>query len=347
MKNKQIGVLGFAHGHVHAYADVWHERPELGVRLLAGWDHDTARAAAACERHHIAHADSVDDLLGRPELDAVVVACETSLHADLVCRAAAAGKAVILQKPLALSRADADRIVAAVAKWRIPFTLAWQMRVDPHNLQMKALLASKRFGKVYMVRRRHCLPIQLWPDFDKTWHVDPAYNRDIFADDAAHPADFLLWLLGMPCSVIAELGTLWSAKIPNDNGIAIFRYADGTFAEISCTFAAVAGENTAEIVCEHGTIIANYGDLVSCINPRPPGGIQLKWYHRDDGCWTLSDLPEITDQGVRIRGLAVPLADFLHGRQPPIATAEEGRQALAMILACYESATHGKRIVLN
>ena len=344
---KRVGILGFAHGHVHSYADVWRDRPELGVQTVAGWDADAARATAACGRHQIAQAASAEDLLARPDVDAVVVACETSFHADLACRAAAAGKTVILQKPLALTLADADRIVAAVAKAGVPFTLAWQMRVDPHNLQMKELLAGGRFGRVLMVRRRHCLPVHLWKDFEKTWHVDPRYNRDIFADDAAHPADFLLWLLGMPRSVFAELGTLGNPKIPNDNAIAVFRYADGTFAELSCSFAAAAGENTAEIVCERGTIIGSYGDVVSCMNPRPPGGIQLKWYHRDDGRWTVSDLPDIPDQGVRIRGLAAPLADFLHGRRPPIATAEEGRQALRMILACYESAAQGKRIVFD
>ena len=50
----------------------------------------------------------------------------------------------------------------------MPFTLAWQMRVDPHNLKVKRLLAEGRFGKVYMVRRRHCLNTQQWKDFDKS-----------------------------------------------------------------------------------------------------------------------------------------------------------------------------------
>ena len=83
-----------------------------------------------------------------------------------------------------------------------------------------------------MVRRRHCLPTQQWKDFDKTWHVQPELNRDIFADDAAHPIDFIYWLLGMPVSVVAELGTLLNPAIPNDNAIAVFRYADGRFAEV-------------------------------------------------------------------------------------------------------------------
>ncbi len=346
MEAVRIGILGFAHPHVGAYCTRWRQEPLLGARLVAGWDHDPARAAAACQRHQLAPAASPRELLARDDVDAVVIAAETSAHAELVEQAAAAGKAVALQKPMALTLAEADRMVAAVNRRRVPFTLAWQMRCDPHNLQVKDLLAGGRFGKVFILRRRHCLPTQQWKDFDKSWHVNPKLNRDIFADDAAHALDFIYWLRGMPVSVMAELGTLFNPAVPNDNAIAVFRYADGSFAELSCTFVAVAGENVTEVICEKGSIIGNYGDVPSCNIPWPPGGIQLKWFLAAAGKWEASDLPDIRDQGARIAGLAAPLADFLRGRRPAIATAEEGRDVLRMTLACYESAEQGKRIML-
>ena len=347
MESIQVGILGFAHGHVRNYCGRWRQHPDMGVRVTAGWDHDAARRAQACQDFGIEAATSSQAMLRRPDVDAVVIAAETSLHADLVEQAAAAGKAIVLQKPLALTMAQADRIVAAVGQAGVPFTMAWQMRVDPHNLEMKSLLQSGRFGKVFAVRRRHCLPTQLMQDFDKSWHVQPALNRDIFADDAAHPIDFLYWLLGMPVSVTAEMGSLLNPAVPNDNAIAIFRFADGSFGEASCSFVALAGENTTEILCENGLIVGNYGDLPSCMVPRPPGGIPLKWYLRQSGQWTLSQVPDIKQQGERIDGLAGPLAEFLHRRRPAIATAEEGRTVLKMVLACYESAREGRRVYLT
>ena len=347
MEPVAVGILGVAHGHVPMYCARWRETPALGVRVVAGWDRDPARAAAFAQSHGIDVCASSAALLARPDIRAVVIGAETSLHAELVEAAAAAGKAIVLQKPLALTLEQADRIVRAVERARVPFTLAWQMRVDPHNLRMKELLADGRFGRVYMVRRRHCLSTQLWKDFDRSWHVQPEFNRDIFADDAAHPIDFIYWLLGMPVSVVAELGSLLNPRIPNDNGIAIYRYADGTFAEASCSFAATAGENTAEIVCQNGIIVGNYGDVVSTAVPRPPGGIQLKWILSGDAGWTESGLPDILSQGARISGLAAPLAEFLRGRRPPIATAAEGRDVLRMTLACYDSAAQGKRITFT
>jgi predicted dehydrogenase len=328
------------------YAARWRAQPELGVRLAAAWDHDPARLNAFCTREGAEPADSAVSLLARRDVDAVLVASETAFHADLVEQAAAAGKPVALQKPIALTLAEADRIVRAVAAAKVPFTLAWQMRVDPHNRKIKDLLAGGAFGKVFMVRRRHTLPTQQWKDFDKSWHVNPALNRDIFADDAAHALDFLYWLRGMPASVMAELGTLANPAIPNDNAIAVFRYADGSFAEASCTFAAVAGENVTEVVCERGTIVQNFGDVPSCNTPWPAGGIQLKWFLAGDTAWTVSDLPDIRQHGERIAGLAAPLAEFWQGTRPALATAEEGRDVLRMVLACYASSEQGRRITI-
>jgi predicted dehydrogenase len=309
---------------------------------VAGWDHNPDRASAASAQFGMEAEPSAESLLRRSDIDAVVIGAETSMHADLVEQAASAGKAIVLQKPISLTMEDADRIVEAVKRTGVGFTIAWQMRVDHHNLQVKSLLASGEFGRVFMVRRRHCLGTQFMKDFDKSWHVKPEFNRDIFADDAAHPIDFLYWLLGMPASVFAEMGTLLNPAIPNDNAIAVFRYPDGKFAEVSCSFVAVAGENTLEVTCENGVIIGNYGDAPSN-GVRPPGAPQLKWWLQGSG-WTVSDVPEIMCQGERIAGLAGPLAEFLHGKRPAIATAEEGRDVLGLVLACYDSAEQGKRI---
>jgi len=341
-----VGILGFAHSHVNAYCGQWKLHPELGMAVVAGWDHDKQRLQAAAEQFGLDTAETSDALLADARIEAVVIAAETSEHAELVERAAAAGKAVVLQKPIALTLEQADRIVAAVESSGAPFTMAWQMRVDPQNLKMKELVDREQLGRIFMVRRRHGLSTHLWDGFEDSWHVDAAYNRDIWADDASHAADFLYWLLGMPQTVSAEIGTLLNPKVPNDNGIAVFRYADGIFAELSCSFTCAAGENTTEIIAEKGVVIQNYGDAPSANCPCPAGGVGLKWYLTDAGQWTVADTPEVAGHGERISGLAEPLAQFLQGKRPPIATAAEGRDVLRMILATYESSQTGTRVRL-
>lgn len=343
----QVGVLGFAHGHVSAYCDEWSSHSEYGVSVKAGWDHDAERVQGAAQKHGFSTYSSVDDLLSDQEIQAVVIGAETSLHADLAEQAAAKGKSIILQKPMALSLQEADRIVYAVAKNDVPFTMAWQMRVDPQNIRMKELIQSGELGKVFMVRRRHGLSMGLMPDFENSWHVDSAKNRDIWADDASHPIDFIQWMLGVPQSVTAEIQSLYNPRISMDNGIALFRYAEGPLAEVCCSFTCPASENTTEIICEKGTIVQNYGDATSCNVERPDTAVGLKWYSTEKGRWTYSDINSPANHGYRIRGLAQPLADFLLGRRSPIATAEEGRASLRMLLASYVSVREGRRISLT
>lgn len=338
-----LGILGFAHGHCGIYCTQWREHPELGIEVVAGWDHDGERLARAAREHNIPARENPEQVLEGPEVDAVVIAAETNRHAELVERAAEAGKAIILQKPIALSLEDADRIVAAVDRSGVSFTLAWQMRVDPENLKVKDLIESGALGKLFMLRRRHTLGICLEESNLGLWHFDAEANRDIWADDACHAIDFVLWLLGPPESVTAELSTLLHPAAPNDNGIAIFRYPGGPIAEVCCSFTCMAGENTLELTAENGVVVQNFGDAPSA-PLRPPGTPALKWRFTGDADWRHGEFPVFRHQGERIANLAQPLADFLHGRRPPLATAREGRETLRLVLACYEASERGARV---
>jgi len=342
----KMGILGFAHGHVNSYCAQWRQHPELGVTVVAGWDHDAARLGKAAADYGMAAYANVQELLSS-DVQAVVVSAETSLHAELVEQAAAAGKTIILQKPMALTMPEADRIVAAVQGHGVPFTMAWQMRVDPQNIEVKKLLQSGQLGKIFMVRRRHALGTHLWDNFAGMWHAKPELNRDIWADDASHAIDFIHWLLGVPETVTAEMDTLLDPRVPMDNGIAIYRYPGGPLAEVVCSFVCPAAENTVEVVAEKGAIIQNYGDVPSCNVPRPAGACGQKWYTTEKADWTCSEIPSPANHGARIAGLAAPLAEFVQGQRPPIATVEEGRMTLRMTLATYVSTREGRRVSMD
>ena len=144
------------------------------------------------------------------------------------------------------------------------------------------------------------------------------------------------------CIDLQEVGVLEAVFRGNETKIATFM--DKPLAEVVCSFSNPAGENTTEIVAEKGSVIQNYGDGVSCNVPRAGGPCGLKWFLRQKGEWVFSDIESPTDHGARIHGLARPLSEFLHGRRPPIATAEEGRTSLRMLLACYVSSREGRRV---
>ena len=154
-----ISILSWAHGHVGVYAGKIREFDD--ARLVSCWDDDAARGRANAEKHGIPFRPHLEDVLHDPAVECVIIGSHTNRHADLAVAAAEAGKAVLLQKPMALSLADADRILAAVEKSRIWFSLAFQMRHDPANLAMKRLVEEGAVGRVGIVRRRHCIGLLL------------------------------------------------------------------------------------------------------------------------------------------------------------------------------------------
>src|SRR4051812_146736 len=112
MSKINIGILSFAHGHVGVYCNQMKDWED--VRLVATWDDDEARGRANAEKFGMEYTPHVEDLVGRRDVDAVIVTSETNKHAEHCIAAAEAGKHILLQKPIALTLEDCDRIIAAV-----------------------------------------------------------------------------------------------------------------------------------------------------------------------------------------------------------------------------------------
>jgi predicted dehydrogenase len=336
-----VGVLGFAHGHVMSFGKNWMEHPELGVRITGGWDSDAARCANSCEKLNAVPYTSAQALLAS-DIQAVVVTCETAFHADMVEMAAAAGKDIICYKPMALTMADADRIVDAVKKHGVRFSMGWQMRCDPQNIKMRELIESGRLGAITMFRRRHALATQEMGNFESLWHADPALNRDIFADDSSHPIDMMHWIFGMPETVQCEMSSMINPKVPNDTGIALFKYKSGMIADISCQFTTTAAEIGTEVYGNTGSIQQYFDDGPSTKLPHDVNS-GLKWYFTGDPTWTVSEIKSPVSHGERIYNQGTQLARFLTGGES-VCTAEEGRDSLRLVLACYVSARTGERV---
>ncbi len=343
----RLGVISFAHGHVNAYIDVIAGFDD--ARVIAGWDDDAVRGRAQCEKFGLEFEPDLDRLLARPDLDAVFVTSPTNMHAAHCIAAARAGKGVLLQKPMALSLADCDAIAGAVARHDAPFSLCYQMRADPVNQRIKTLLDEGAVGRVALIKRRHAIGLLLNKDWAKpgNWHIDPLQNKGMFMDDASHAADFLYWLLGRPVSVMAEIGNIVTDVAPDDNGVALYRFARGEIGVLINSSTQLAAESTTEVYGDAGVIVHNYGDAPSSALPRPPGAAALKLYRAGAADWERVDLPADTPHAARIRGLARPLVDYLLGKRGPLATATDGRVCIAMILGAYESAHTGKRVQLN
>ena len=119
-----LAIVGFAHGHVDAYASEIAGMED--ARIVAGWDHDAERGAARCEAHGFEFVPKLGDLLARDDVGGAIIGSETAYHADNVEAAARAGKDILLQKPMALTLGTAT---ASCGRWnRRACASAWHGR---------------------------------------------------------------------------------------------------------------------------------------------------------------------------------------------------------------------------
>lgn len=342
-----LGVLSWAHGHVNAYCSMIREFDD--ARLVACWDDNEERGRQNASAFGMTYSSDLEAVLINPDVECVMIASETSKHADLCVRAAQAGKAILLQKPMALTLEDCDRIIEAVERAGVWFSMAYQMRHDPQNIHMKRLVEEGAVGRVGIVRRRHCIGVLFSEAFingPSRWHISREANRGMWMDDAAHPCDWLYWMFGKPKSVIAEVDNVLTNVAPDDAGFAIFRYENGMMAEVHNASITHAGENTTEIYGDKGVIIQNHGDGPSCaVKPPHPIGVKLYQSERADLGWQDQGLPVPGGHGERIMGVARPFVDALKAGRP-MCTAREGRVSVEMVLAAYESAETGRRVAL-
>jgi predicted dehydrogenase len=339
-----IGILSFAHGHAGVYCQRMLSYDD--VKLVACWDDNEERGRMNADKFGLRYSAHVEDVLNDPAIQAVIVTCETNRHPEMVLAAAAAGKHILCQKPMALTLADCDRMTAAVQQAGVKFMMAYQMRHDPSNQKMKALLDAGVLGKIGLVRRRHCINVLFNEGFingPTRWHMDPVKNMGMFMDDASHATDFLHWLLGEPVSVMAEIENTLTTIAPDDTGIAIYRFANGAMAELVNSSVTLAGENTTEIYGDQGVIIQNYDDLVST-SIAPPGGVALKLYTKAEPQWRDLGIAIPASHGERLANIPRPFIDCILHDMPPPVTAADGRMSVAMVLGAYQSAREGRRV---
>jgi predicted dehydrogenase len=340
-----IGILSHAHGHSNVYCEVM--RGFDDVELVATWDDNVERGRRAAEAYGLEYRSSADEVIQDPRVDAVIVTCETNRHAEFVERAAAAGKHILLQKPMATTLADCDRIIEAVHRYGVRFSMGYQMRHDPVNKKIKELVDSEVVGRIAVVRRRHSISVLLNPSFfngPTRWHVDPVANVGMFFDDASHAADWFYWIFGAPTSVIAEIDSVVTDVSPDDNGVAIYRFARGEIGILLNSSTTVAAVATTEIYGDEGTIVQDYGDGPACVAPRPEGAVPLRLIRRGDDRWTEFDLPIPSGQRERLMAVPRPFVDYVRGLTDETISAEEGRVSVEMVLGAYRSMLEGRRI---
>jgi predicted dehydrogenase len=313
-----IGGGGIADAHIRGYR-------AFAETLLPAAVADAAPGVArrrAAELGVPAYTD-YRQLIAQVELDAVDICLPHHLHADAIVTAAEAGLHVLCEKPLCLTRTDAERVRAAVEQNGVTLMCAHNQLFLPTVSKARELLAGGTLGKLYQVRTTDCFRNDFDPD-TMGWRASALTSGGgELIDTGYHPTYLMLELAGSaPVEVVAMLAThrLTFAE-GEDSAQLLVRFDNGVIGQLTTSWAFDPPPATERfsVIGEHGTLRGTETSLTLTLNGRPSQSFEFA---------------PVDTYVAEIGHFAASLV----GRSRPLHTEREGIDVLEMLLAAYESA---------
>ncbi len=345
----RLGIIGA--GRIGA----WHAKTAsaVGIQVVGVFDPDGERARSVAAEHGGASAvTSLDELLRQDGLDAVTVAAPNSFHAQCSIAALAAGKDVMLEKPMAMDRTECDRILDAQRRSGRLLQLAFVCRHTVASVAAAELVASGRLGRIYHVKASVYRQRGI-PGLGRWFTTARLSGGGVLVDMGVHLLDLALHLTGHPRAYRASASCWSTFGAP----LSQYRYRDMWAGppDLSGVFDVEDGA-AALIRCDHGLTI----ELNTTWASNVPGswirdGILLLGDRA--ACWFNLWSSEMVI-GVERDGNVVEERPSLHGndawtgawheqyrrfadavtsRKPPAASGEQGRAVQAVLDALYRS----------
>jgi predicted dehydrogenase len=306
----------------------------FGDRVRVKWVASRSRERAAKVAAGVG-ADATSDLeqaVRDPEVDAIDVCLPTSLHRTAAEQAFAEGKHLFLEKPIALTIADADAIVAAAEKSGRVFMVGLVLRFWPEYVELQRRVAAGELGRPLAVSAHRLSPPADWND----WMADPAQSGGTAVDMMIHDFDQMNWLLGTPRAVYAR-------EPAPGHVIATVEYDGATgVAEGSMRMPrSYPFSSNIRVVCERGA--AEYAfsaapaeDGGNIGAPTAARGLRL---HPEGGSPETVPVESADPWGPEIAYFVECVAQ---GQAPEQGTGEQAREALKISLAANRSLASGR-----
>jgi predicted dehydrogenase len=345
METVKLGIVGIgAMGSIHAQSIIDGHIP--GCELSAICD---SNAECLTRFSSVKHFVSVDDFLRASETDAVLVATPHYSHTAIGIMALETGRHVLVEKPISVHKADAERLLAAHRDADQIFAAMFNQRTDPFFLKLRQLVKSGDLGAI----RRVNWTITNWfrteayyqsSDWRATWAGE---GGGVLLNQCPHNLDLFQWIFGMPAKVRAfcHFGRYHDIEV-EDDVTAYLEYSDGMTAIFSASTGEAPGTNRLEVAAEQGKVVIENDSFLFTRNEVP-----MSEFSRTDpgrfsapGTWEVR-IP-IKGHGPQHDGiLGNFVSAILHGT-PLIAPAREGIYSLELANAFLLSTLENRSIEL-
>jgi UDP-N-acetyl-2-amino-2-deoxyglucuronate dehydrogenase len=334
----RYGIVGCGHiakKHVAAIKAV------EGAELVAVCDTNEERLSEFAVDGVRGYTDLKDMLAS--DVDVVCICTPSGIHAPLTIQAAEAKKHVIVEKPMALTLEDADRMIDACEKNGVKMAVVHPNRFRPAVVELRKQLEQGAFGKI-----GHANATVRWNRnqayYDQApWRGTKAMDGGVLMNQAIHNMDLLLWMMGD----IEEISSYHATRIRNieaeDTSVSVIRFKNGALGvlEAAVTIYPKNLEESLSIFGEKGTAVI--------------GGPTANWIKE----WKFEGLPDEEAQNTIRRveqdPFGIPghqciiqdMTEAVLKDRKPVVSGEEGRKALSFVIGCQLAAERNRPVRMD
>ena len=326
-----IGAGGISDTHARAALSV----PHVTVAAVYGTNREkTARLAR--DYGGVAY-DDLERLLAHRPMDFVAIGSPSGLHGQHGIAAAQRGLHVLVEKPLEITTARADALIAAADSARIKLGVFFQDRLRPAVRQMKQIIDGGHLGTPVMIagRVKWYRPPEYYAGsrWRGTWALD---GGGALMNQAIHTVDLLVWLFGPVRRVYGATATRLHAIEVEDTATAVLEFESGALGTVEAGTSVYPGyDRRIEVTGSQGTLTLEHDRLTRIDLRSPAPGIGLVESTRDTTASASS--PVVSDASAHARVIE-DFVDAIATNRAPACDGREGRHSVALVEAIYASA---------
>ena len=346
-----VGIMGMGRSGWELHAAPLQGFPDY--RLVAVCDQNESRRKAAVEAFGVRAYSDAQEVIDDAEVELVVVSVPSNLHAALATTALEAGKHVLVEKPMCLTLAEADGMLAAAERAGRLLTVFHNRRWDRDYQMVKTLVERGVLGELLTLDSRVMTYGPEWttygvPEFNPQWRIQAAYGGGFLADWGPHLVEQVLDLTGeWPVSVTAQLRShLWATEV-EDYFFMRLIFPSGLLVTLE-------GSNNARqplprwfVVGRKGTLTADgvWGQWTDMHILGSVAGVEMDLSPQDVGP---SSGGRNYDVGEELSTIFYEdLAEAISSGRPPAITAQRARDVMAILEGARESSASGRTVTLG
>ncbi|SDD76588.1 Predicted dehydrogenase [Paenibacillus sp. UNCCL117] len=313
-----------------------------GGRLLAAAGRSAEKTRAFAEKAGCEAADSAEELLARPEIEIVCVATSSGSHAAIGEQVLRAGKHLIVEKPMAMTTPEAERLMKLAKDRGLTLSVISQRRFEAPYQLAKRIIDEGKLGRLIFIEA-------LTPFYRDQAYYDSAEWRGTIAEDggalmnqAIHQIDLMLWFGGEAASATGMMATQTHRMEAEDLAVGAVKFKNGALASIvASTSLQPAQPPAVKLYGELGAIWIE-GNAVTLWSVPGEEKPQAPSRPSADGA---GDPRVVKDENHR-KQFADVIEAIEQGREPLIG-GRDGYRAVQLVNAVYEASRSGREIALS